>query len=48
MLFQSFFKARSVPYAMKDKVEKELMILMKEGVIEEVTTQNGQLQLYPS
>ena len=31
-----FFKARSVPYAMKDKVGEELLRLKEEGVIEEV------------
>ena len=29
-----FFKARSVPYAMKDKVGEELLRLKEEGVIE--------------
>ena len=31
------FKARSVPYAMKDKVGEELLRLKEEGIIEEVT-----------
>lgn len=31
-----YFKARSQPYALKDKVEKELSRLEKEGMIEPV------------
>ena len=34
---QKYFKARSVPYAMKSKIEDELDRLQKEGIIEPVT-----------
>ena len=42
-----FFKARSVPYAMKDKVAEELMRLKKEGVIEEVNNSEWATPIVP-
>ena len=42
-----FFKARSVPYAMKDKVGEELVRLKEAGVIEEVSNSEWATPIVP-
>ena len=41
-----FFKARPVPYALRDNVDKEIDHLVKEGIIQPVTHSDWQLQWY--
>lgn len=47
MLHLDFFKPRSVPYAMKYKVEKELERLQQLGVIESIQFSNWAAPIVP-
>ena len=42
-----FCKSRSVPYALKEKIEKELDRLLKQGVIEKINFSEWVASIFP-
>lgn len=42
-----FFKASTIPYALKDKVDKEILHLIEEGILEPVKTAESAALIIP-